>query len=545
MSNQAKNRSGEGFGLFLALGLVNVRRNLGRSMLAVTGATLAAMIITSMIALSSGYPAMGWMSMRAFMGADVIVYHTPHLVRPGSLGGGPLAAGVATGPVAAGAIDPVAAGVATESPAEWSFATVPIDQYSDLQSFHPELYSHGFLSPQGDEFPPLDVSAVESTLAASGHVKGVSPAYFLPSVRLEFDVPDRESPEGTRTVALPRTVLRSRDFGFQAAVGGWPFDQLLVEGRVPGPGEKFAAVGLVDAMLSQFGHEEVPRPGTVARLYVPRVAVEPGGEWVIDYTHQTRFDIEVVGNYATPTGVVAWTSPDGTTMVEEQFWITPQVQVPEGFFAGVFAAVSGGADLTHALQIGVAVTPFSEVENIAAAIQGQLPGASVISVPRQADIAAVRGLPAAAIRAPLEVLGDPTVQQIGLPVDLNQAIIVMVSLIAALLLAANMLFLVAQRRREIGVLKAIGARARDIGLMILTEALTLNLAGMVIGFLVIRVFATWTLISNKIPLAEIGRTTLSDFLVVATAGASAAAAFGLLPAWQMARLTSLEVLRNE
>jgi putative ABC transport system permease protein len=120
-----------------------------------------------------------------------------------------------------------------------------------------------------------------------------------------------------------------------------------------------------------------------------------------------------------------------------------------------------------------------------------------------------------------------------------------VSLVAALLLASNMLFLVAQRRREIGVLKAIGASAWDIGAMILTEALVLNLAGTMMGFALIRLLATWTLISNHIPLAEIARTTLSDLAVVVGAGASAAALFALVPAWQMARLTSLEVLRNE
>lgn len=505
------------------MGLVNVRRNLGRSLLAVVGATIAAMIITSMIALSSGYPAMGWMETRAFTGADVLIYHTPHLVQPGAMGGGPAAG---------------------NTQVTWSFATVPIDQMSDLQSFHPELFSHGFLSPRGTEFAPLDIAQIKTALAGNGYVNGVNPSFFIPSVRLEFDVPD-ESGEGLRTVVLPRMVLRSRDFGFQEDVGGWDFEGLLVDGRMPAAGEERAAVGLIDAVLESYGYAAFPEPGTVVRLFVPHISVGAAGEWTIDYTTQTKVELEIIGRYAMPTGVVAWTTPDGAMATEELFWVTPQIQVQSGFFADLFATISGGAALTHALQVGVAVGPFSEVENIAAAIQALLPDVSVISVPRQADIAALRGLPSAAFRAPLEVLGDPTVQQVGLPVDLNQAIIAMVSLIAALLLAANMLFLVAQRRREIGVLKAIGARARDIGLMILTEALTLNLAGMTIGFLVIRIFATWTLVSNNIPLAEIGRTTLSDFLVVAGAGASAATLFGLLPAWQMARLTSLEVLRNE
>jgi len=509
--------------VFLALGFTNVRRNLGRSVLAVFGAALAAMIITSMVALSSGYPAMGYLAPRAFMAADIVVYSTPHLVQPG-------------------AFDAAAAGGADEEP--WQLVTLSLDQVSDLQSLHPELYSHGFLSPRSqDQLVPLDVADVAQRLQNIDAVAGITPSFFLP-LRLEFDVP-AESGSDTRVVALPEMVMRSRDFEFAAQETPWSFDRLLVSGRVPAATEATAPVGLIDARLTALGYEALPKAGDLVRAYLPAVSIGSDGTWSFDYVNETRFDITIIGDYQTPTDIVGWTTPDGATEVEELFWVTPQLQVPAGYFAQVFATVSGGATPANALQVGIAAGPFSAIENIAADVQAALPGYSVITVPSQIELARTRGLPSAAFRAPFDLLGRPTVQQVGLPVDLNQAIMIMVSLIAAMLLAANMLFLVAQRRREIGILKAVGARAWDVGVMILTEALTLNLAGTMIGFLIIRVFATWTLISNHIPLAEIGRTTLSDLMVVVAAGASAAALFALVPAWQMARLTSLEVLRNE
>ena len=510
--------------MFLALGFTNVRRNLGRSVLAVLSAALAAMIITAMVALSSGYPAMGYLAPRAFMAADILVYSTPHLVQPG-------------------AFDAAAsAGSNTEEP--WRLVTLSLDQVCDLQSLHPELYSHGFLSPRGqDELAPLDVADVAERLAGIDAVAGITPSFFLP-IRLEFDVPADDGLE-TRVVSLPEMVMRSRDFQFAADRTSWSFDHLLVSGRVPAAAEATAPVGMLDARLTALGYEALPGPGEVVRAYVPAVSIGPDGSWSFDYVNQTRFDITIVGEYQTPIEVVGWTSPDGATEVEELFWIAPQLQVPAGYFAQVFAAVSGGATPVSALQVGIAAGPFSVIENIAADVQAALPGYSVITVPSQIELAGARGLPSAALRAPFDLLGSPTFQQVGLPVDLSQAIMIMISLIAAMLLAANMLFLVAQRRREIGILKALGARAWDVGVMILTEALTLNLAGTMFGFLIIRVFATWTLVSNRIPLAEIGRTTLGDLVVVVGAGASAAALFALVPAWQMARLTSLEVLRNE
>jgi len=507
--------------LFLFLGLVNARRNLSRSALAVAGSAVAAMIMTSILGLSSGYPPAASLTARTFMGADIVVYATRHLVRPADLRLGP--------------------GGATAEETAWQMMSLSPDLVCDLCSLHPELYTSGFLCPDGVDVRPIDVAWLRETLEDNPRVDYVNPAFFLP-VRVTYEVLDEQG--RVETVQLTRMVLRSRDFAGQAERGGWPFERLDATGT-PGRGGEHDRVALLDSQLERLGYDP-PSPGTRVLIHVPAVTVEPGGRWRYDFTAETAFEFAISGSYQAQTNWIGWFDEQGTLNTEELYWVTPQVQIPAGTFEDLFAAVSGGAAPRHALQVGLGIAPFSEVEEIAVELGQALPDFTVVSVPRQMDMAHSRGLPeAASRRVPLDALGSPTGEQIGLPVNLGNAFIVLSCMIGALLLASNMLFLVAQRRREIGVLKALGARGADIGAMILSEGLTLSVLGSTAGFALIRLFATWTLVSNRIPMGQIAAATVRHFGLVVGAAALAAVLFGLIPAWQMARLTSMEVLRNE
>jgi len=501
--------------LFVSLGLINVRRNLGRSVLAVVSAGAAALIMTSIIALSGGYPAPGYMAARAFMGGDIVIYATPHLVPPETF----------------------------RQPSDtWSMVQLHPDQMCDLFTLHPELYCHGFLAPGGVAVSPIDLDQLRETLLHNRHCYAFSPAYFLP-VRAQYELADEEG--NIRLVDVPQLVLRGRDFSAASRDGAWDFARLLTAGRVPGTDEDSAAVGMLDSRLPLLGSSRLPAPGAKITVYVPAIVAAPDGGVYYDYGNETALEIELAGTYETLTSTATWIDEMSVSHAEQLFWVTPQLQVPMGWFESVYAAASNGLSLPPPMQVAVRAEPFSSIENIAAEVAAALPGLTVISVPRQLELSHQRGLPEVALQAPFEMLGRPTTDQVGMPVDLSRTFVALACLIAALLVASNMLFLVAQRRREVGVLKAIGARGRDIGLMILTEALTLSLGGTLIGFGLVRIFATWTMVSNRIPLAEIGRATLHDFALVVSASTAAAALFALIPAWQMARLTSMEVLRNE
>ncbi len=104
-----------------------------------------------------------------------------------------------------------------------------------------------------------------------------------------------------------------------------------------------------------------------------------------------------------------------------------------------------------------------------------------------------------------------------------------------------MLVSVIERRREIGVRMAVGARRRDIQLMFLTEAIILALFGGLIG-VIVGVLVTIT-------IAEISRWGFSlyyfppllGFVVSALVGIF----FGFYPAYKASRLNPIDTLRDE
>lgn len=104
-----------------------------------------------------------------------------------------------------------------------------------------------------------------------------------------------------------------------------------------------------------------------------------------------------------------------------------------------------------------------------------------------------------------------------------------------------MLMNVSERRREIGVRMALGARARDIRTLFLLEATTLSVAGAVLGALlgvavayVFTLFSGWqfSLSLSSLPLG-IGSSLLIGLF------------FGLYPAIAASRLSPVVALRDE
>ncbi len=104
-----------------------------------------------------------------------------------------------------------------------------------------------------------------------------------------------------------------------------------------------------------------------------------------------------------------------------------------------------------------------------------------------------------------------------------------------------MLVSVVERKREIGIRKAIGAKRSDIQLLFLIEAVTLSLfggaLGVILGILtsyIISIFAHWHFKIFILP-------PVIGFAVSASIGIF----FGFYPAYQAARLNPIECLRSE
>jgi putative ABC transport system permease protein len=104
-----------------------------------------------------------------------------------------------------------------------------------------------------------------------------------------------------------------------------------------------------------------------------------------------------------------------------------------------------------------------------------------------------------------------------------------------------MLVSVAERTREIGIRMSIGARARDILVQFLVEAIVLTLVGGVLGILLGSGAAMGLGRAFDWPMAPGG----SAIAVAALTSIAIGTVFGFLPAWRAAKLDPIAALRVE
>ena len=133
-----------------------------------------------------------------------------------------------------------------------------------------------------------------------------------------------------------------------------------------------------------------------------------------------------------------------------------------------------------------------------------------------------------------------TFDRVFVALTLTLAGIASVSLAVAGILIMNvMLVAVSQRTAEVGLLKALGARGRQITALFLAEAVLLSLAGAVAGLVV--GFAADAVIGRIYPSLPVGPPVWAVVLAVVIAVASGIV-FGLMPARRAARLDPVVAL---
>ncbi|MFC4042566.1 ABC transporter permease [Dactylosporangium siamense] len=149
-------------------------------------------------------------------------------------------------------------------------------------------------------------------------------------------------------------------------------------------------------------------------------------------------------------------------------------------------------------------------------------------------------------RAALEPRDDARTRWIGMQV--LTAVAALAGFVTVFVVASTYAFAVAQRRREFGLLRAVGATPRQIRRLVQGEALTVGAAGAVVGLLVGAACATplgWALVDAGFePATFTVRFVLWPILVALTAGPFVA----LLGAWsaarRAARVRPVEALRE-
>jgi putative ABC transport system permease protein len=115
-------------------------------------------------------------------------------------------------------------------------------------------------------------------------------------------------------------------------------------------------------------------------------------------------------------------------------------------------------------------------------------------------------------------------------------------IVGSMVIMNIMLVAVAERTREIGIRKALGARRKDILRQFLVESATLSLAGAVLGILLGLLGAK--LLSVAFPFLPAGVAPWSIGLAL-VAGAGVGIVSGAYPASRAARLDPITALRSE
>jgi putative ABC transport system permease protein len=125
------------------------------------------------------------------------------------------------------------------------------------------------------------------------------------------------------------------------------------------------------------------------------------------------------------------------------------------------------------------------------------------------------------------------------------AISVMALLIGGFGIMNTMLMAVHERTKEIGALRALGWRQRDVLQLIMKEAFILGIFG---GFIGIPLAVIFMLVVNNLPVMEdFGLLTLSfsTYLRAIIVALSLGAIGGIYPAWRATKMLPVEALRYE
>ena len=150
---------------------------------------------------------------------------------------------------------------------------------------------------------------------------------------------------------------------------------------------------------------------------------------------------------------------------------------------------------------------------------------------------------------------------LNLEKSINFFLLLFIVIIAAFSVMSSLLIAVVRKTREIGLLGALGARARDVALCFCAQAFVIGVSGTVLGLglgfgvLAIRndlvhglagLLQRGDTLSQFYQFSDLPAHTLpGDLVLTVVAAIFISTLAGLLPAWRAARLRPVEALRSE
>lgn len=531
--------------MFVRLGLTNSLRQLGRSLLVLLGMTLSAMSLTSALSYSQISTKDSYQFYRQLLGGEILV-----------------------------------------SPVRWSGQQVsditsdtalrpmrlPKTGLSWLEAYYPELYQDGFMGT-ADSYTAqvIPLESLQQLIAEPG-ISGHNLQYQFPASMTNathqtekyINVTVLPLPESDRLAELLQMDLKEFLPYLQS---GQPFAVVNSHQIIQDEDVRKIADTIPDAAVTSDLEEvrptpdqiyerklsaarslalaamELPEQGELARLRIPTLKATEDGGFLPDYSQVLMADVPVLSQVSIPTRSITFNDEMGNTMMETAYLHGSYVWLSPDLWQELWDRTTVGADVVSS-NLALRVENMAELEQTVLRLQSTYPQYTFVSV---ADFA-YRMENGAIIdrfyRVP-ESWYQAGETRLAVPLKLGKVIGLLFYLIAGMLIASRMLTGAAARRSEIGILKALGARRRDIAAMILTESLLVTVIGATTGFLLVRMGGVIVELGNNLPLQTVLSRTLSEFAVVVGLASLVSLLFSLLPACRMSNLTVMGVLRGE
>ena len=473
----------------LRLAFSAVVSRVNRTVLALVAMALAAAILTSSMSMSRGIAKMAYDEYRAYYQGDIMIF-TPTYV-----GASPI--------------------ITPESPI--SRVVLYDSGFNSLSQLYPRFRTEGYLQYDIYPYVPIPELALEEM---SNHqaISSLSPVKLLPSSLGGNDV--------------------------RLGVVASNFSDYIIEGRLPNP---HPTNGAIEVVVNAYGTPSV-EVGQKVTLSVPTLKISNSGVPYADPSDPARdYSAIITGIVRWPTRELVWYPPEGAHPIWEQGYVhNAEAYVSDTVWQQVWYEQSGTSKYP-VLAAVIRAENLSYLYSLAAELRSTYPNLAIKTVPDIARHAEKYNLLDRFYVIPPEIWMNEAgkLTQDYMPVEVGIASSALLMINAGMLLASQMLAGVAERKKEIGILKALGARRREIMAMVLIEGALLALTGSLIGFTLVRALGIHQDLSNNLRWAVVLHTTLREMAIVVTFTSAVALFFSAIPAARMSRLTVMEVFRND
>lgn len=483
--------------MFFRLGILNVQRQLARSALVVVALAMAAISLTNSLALQEIPPLRIAPFLNRFTGGHILVI-------PFRWAGQQLSD--ITGSQKYGPTHLVPSGTS------W------------LEWFYPQLYEQGFWVPLGET--PTEFIATE-LVGELGTFPGVEKVITVPML-----------PVVVRAIGSTGEV----DYPVRIAPLTEEIRQLTADRQQP---NQFALAdrGIFLNQTASVLREKpkYQRPGVEVELLLPQL--DAGGK--LDFAAATSYSVPFGAYLQVPTREVTWIDSVGATLTEEGRLITDIAWIGADSWQEIVAQVTGGSVSLPISNVVLRVEDLQILEPAIANLSKAYPDLTFVSLGEVEERIFHTGHLEQFTYAPRGVWSTPGEPRLTMPISFSRIFSYLLVLIAAILLGGNMLTGVAARNQEIGTLRAIGARRRDILVLGFSETVALTMIGCTLGFLPLRLFGVIMQLRGGQAFLNVLLGVIREYAQICGLTLAAALLFALLPVWRLASVAPMEVLRNE